>query len=88
MHGERHRAHYGYIGEIVTELQTPVARLVSHDDAPRGQQPLHVTVAQRKAKIHPCSVADDRGRIAVIRVRSLGVVYRREAHRLGRSLSS
>ena len=88
MRGERYKAHHGYIGEIVTELQTPVARLVSHDDAPSGQQLLHVTVAQRKAKIHPCSVADDLGRMAVARVWRLGVVHRCEAYRLGRPLSS
>jgi hypothetical protein len=83
------RAAAEFIGEVLAELQAPLAhRLVGQEDAASGQHFLHVAVAQREAKIQPYRMADDLGRIAVAGIGILGVVHGREAYRLGRPHSS
>ena len=62
------------IGIGLPELPAPLAhRLVGHDDAPLGEQLLHIAVTEREAEIQPDGVTDDLGREAVT-----GVVGRRD----------
>jgi len=49
-----------FIRVALAKLPAPLAdRLVGHDDAPLGQQLLHVAVAEREPEIEPDGVADD-----------------------------